>query len=111
MGDEASEEVELGKREWPRNENVGVTGDGQSEDVDDCDKCNALGRAIDSGDSILPSESSFFLASTNCGNLSCRSSRMIIPISLLRGFFVADVPVPVAVPVAVAVAVAVAEAV
>lgn len=36
MGDDASEELELEKREWPREENVGVVGDGISaEDVDD----------------------------------------------------------------------------
>lgn len=36
MGDDASEELELGKREWPRKEKVGVVGDGMSaDDVED----------------------------------------------------------------------------
>lgn len=35
VGDDASEELELGNLEWPRNENVGVVGDGISEDVED----------------------------------------------------------------------------
>ncbi len=36
-GDEAGEDVELGKRPWPRNENVGVTGDGKLEEVVACE--------------------------------------------------------------------------
>lgn len=32
MGEEAREELELGKREWPRKENVGVVGEGMSAD-------------------------------------------------------------------------------
>lgn len=36
MGDDASEELELGNREWPRRENVGVVGEGISaEEVED----------------------------------------------------------------------------
>jgi hypothetical protein len=36
MGDDAIEELELGSREWPRAENVGVVGEGMSaDDVDD----------------------------------------------------------------------------
>lgn len=36
-GDEASDEVELGKRAWPRNEKVGVTGEGISGDEVACE--------------------------------------------------------------------------
>ena len=54
-GDEASEDVELGNRVWPRREKVGVTGDGRSvEDV--ADAC------CDRGDILV---SSFFRASNN----------------------------------------------
>lgn len=37
MGDDASEELELGSREWPRTEKVGVVGEGISADMVDDD--------------------------------------------------------------------------
>lgn len=54
-GDEVRDDVELGKRVWPRREKVGVTGDGRSvEDV--------AGVYCDLGDILV---SSFFRASNN----------------------------------------------
>ena len=35
VGEDVSEEVELGNRECPRRENVGVVGEGKSDSVDE----------------------------------------------------------------------------
>ena len=67
-GDDAREELELGKRPWPRSEKVGVVGDGRSDTCDDCDTTEV-------GDDMPAS--SFFLASTICGSLNGLKSRML----------------------------------
>ena len=78
MGDDAREEVELGKRECPRRENVGVVGEGPSaEDVDDVERCRPCPIGADSGESIAISSVSFLRASTSCGSLNGLSSRML----------------------------------
>ena len=73
MGDglEASDELELGKRVWPRAENVGDVGDGKSDDIDDCEFRGACPMAVESGESRWSSSSCFLAASTRLGN--CRS--------------------------------------
>lgn len=78
MGDEARDEVELGNRECPRRENVGVVGEGPSvDDVDDVERCRPCPVSADSGESIVVSSFSFFRASTSCGSLNGLSSRML----------------------------------
>lgn len=76
MGEEASDEAELGNREWPRNENVGVVGDGTSvDDVDDVERCRPQPIGTVSDESI--SVCSFLRASTNNGNFNGLNSRIL----------------------------------
>lgn len=76
MGEEASDEAELGNREWPRNENVGVVGDGTSaDDVDDVERCRPQPIGTVSDESI--SVCSFLRASTNNGSFNGLNSRIL----------------------------------
>lgn len=52
VGEDASEDVELGNRAWPRSEKVGVLGEGRSD----------AGDTVEIGDDT--GASSLFLAST-----------------------------------------------
>lgn len=67
-GDDASEDVELGNRAWPRSEKVGVLGEGKSDAGDDCDMTE-MGEDI--------ANSSFCRALTICGNCNGLNSRML----------------------------------
>lgn len=85
-GEEASDELELGKREWARAEKIGDVGEeGRSEDdVDDCERSRAWLAVPESEESIAKYSSSFFLAaSTICGNRSAFNSRISRSVGLL----------------------------
>lgn len=64
IGDDASDEVELGNRACPRSENVGVVGDGISaDDIDEVDSCSPWVVGPASRDSMFsnPISPLFFL--------------------------------------------------
>ena len=77
MGEEANEELELGNRECDRIENVGVIGEGTSEEDEDREGVREWPIAADSGDSKMTlALSLFLLASTSCGSRRVLNSRM-----------------------------------
>jgi len=77
-GLEASDEFELGKREWPRAEKVGELGEGWSDDVDDCEFRSACPMAGECGESKVSSSCCFFAASTSFGNCKSINPRGIV---------------------------------
>ena len=70
-GEDARDDVELGKRAWPRSEKVGVLGDGKSDDGE---------AARETGEDIFAS----FLRrnSTSPGNFNGISSRMFVGVPM-----------------------------
>lgn len=65
VGDEAREEVELGNRECPREEKVGVVGEGTSADeVEEVERWSPDPIGAESEGSIVVSALSFLRAST-----------------------------------------------
>ena len=76
-GEDANDDAELGRREWPFMEKTGVTGEGRSDDVEDCDSWRP-GPMVE-GESNMASCSSFFLASTSWGRRNGFNSRILTP--------------------------------
>ncbi len=77
VGEDASDDVELGNRECPRIEKVGLVGGDKTsaDDVDDVERWSPSPIGADSGESIL---FRFMRSSTSWGSLSWINSRIMV---------------------------------